>query len=76
MVINPDVLGKFGCQVWKKYVHKVDIFVEDLCKSVFGNQTRYLRFPGRVDIEWSKPKRRNKWGRTKRREVTYIGLIF
>ena len=44
------MLREFGCQVWRKYIRKVDILVKDLCKSLFDNQAGYLRFMRRVDI--------------------------
>ena len=60
MVVNLKVLGKFECQVQRKYVYKVNIFVKNLYKSFFGYQVGYLSFMKRVDIKQRRVEKFNR----------------
>ena len=51
MVVDSGVFGEFECQVRNKYIGEVQILGEDLCKSLFGNLTGFLRLLGRMDVE-------------------------
>ena len=42
MIVDPSVLGEFGSEVRRKYIHEVDILDGDFCRSLLGYQAGYL----------------------------------
>ena len=73
MVIDPIILKKLRRQVWREYIHKVNILVENFYKSLLGYQVGYLRFMRKVDIEQGRVKGYN---RTETYHVNYEGFMF
>ena len=51
MIVDSGVFGELGSQVQRENIRKVQILGGNLRGSLFGNQTEYLRSPGRVGVE-------------------------
>ena len=51
MIIDSGVFGELGSQVRRKNIREVRILGGDLYRSLLGNQARYLRPLGRVNIK-------------------------
>ena len=47
VLVNPGVLGEFGRQVRREYVHKVGILDGDLCRSLLGLSSRLSEVYGK-----------------------------
>ena len=50
MVVDLSMLIKFGYQLQKKYIRKVNILIKDLYRSLFDYQAGYQKFTRRVNI--------------------------
>ena len=59
MIVDPSILGKFRCSVWRKYIYKVGILGKKLGKSLLGYQVSYLRFMKEIDIKRGGTKGQN-----------------
>ena len=73
MIVDPSIFGRFGSQVQRKHVRKVDILDKNLCKSLFSYQAVYLKSKRRMNIKRKGVGQHNgiDWHNT-----NYVDLIF
>ena len=74
MVIDSVILGKFGRQVRRKYIYEVGILIGDFCRSLLGNEARYMKSTGKMNIEL-KQGEAGKCNITEWSDGNYVGLI-